>query len=105
MESSYSERTKCFRTQAFELRIVTATPSYPSSLTLRFLRLTHIPEEEGLCMTSSDHRHARAAQLPAPDNREDLVTLLSDTEDAMYPFFREGSAEDYVKTVAFGQWW
>ena len=56
-------------------------------------------------MTSSDHRHARAAQLPAPDNREDLVTLLSDTEDAMYPFFREGSAEDYVKTVAFGQWW
>lgn len=84
------------------MSILTLSPGEHLLHTNKFLRLTHIPEEEGLCMTSSDHRHARAAQLPPPDNREDLVTLLSDTEDAMYPFFREGSAEDYVKTVAFG---
>lgn len=69
----------------------------------RFLRLTHIPEEEGLCMTSSNHRHARAAQFSAPEGREDLITLLSDTEDPMYPFFRESTDEDFVKTVAVGE--
>ena len=82
-------------------------PTYciePSPSSCRFLRLTHIPEEDGLCKISSDHRHARAAQLSSPENREDLVTLLSDTQDSEHPFFRDSSAEEeIVKTVAVGQ--
>lgn len=84
------------------MSILTLSPGEHLLHTNRYLRLTHIPEEKGLCMTSSNHRHARAAQCPPPENREDLVTLLSDTEDPMYPFFRESTTEDFVKTVAFG---
>lgn len=84
------------------MSILTLSPGEHLLHTNKFLRLTHIPEAEGLCMTSSDHRHARAAQLAAPENRDDLVTLLSDTEDPVHPFFREGTEVDYVSTVAFG---
>ena len=66
----------------------------------RFLRLSTIQDDR--MVVSSSHRHARANQFPNPKNRHDLLELLSDTEDPVHPFFREGSAKDIGKTVALG---
>lgn len=53
-------------------------------------------------MESSNHRHTRAHSCCPPTTRAALLALLSDTEDATYPFFREGGDPDFVKTVTLG---
>ncbi|XP_063863525.1 beta-alanyl-dopamine/carcinine hydrolase-like isoform X2 [Scylla paramamosain] len=84
------------------LSIVTLSLGEHLLHTNKYLRLTNITEEDGKCMESSNLRHARASQFPAPKNCHDLLELLSDTEDSTFPFFREGSEKDPAKTVALG---
>jgi len=70
--------------------------------TNKYLRLTDIVEDAGLCMESSNHRHTRAGALCSPDSVNALLSILSDTDDKEYPFFREGGLPDFVKTVTLG---
>ncbi|KAK3856250.1 hypothetical protein Pcinc_027283 [Petrolisthes cinctipes] len=84
------------------MSILTISPGEHHIHTNKFLRLTTIPEESGLCMDSSNHRHARAQDCCPPETRTALLALLSDTHDEVHPFFREGVETGIVKTVALG---
>ncbi|XP_037777999.1 uncharacterized protein LOC119574678 [Penaeus monodon] len=83
------------------MSILTISPGEHLLHTNKYLRL-EVPEDEGLCMESSNHRHTRAHSCCPPTTRAALLALLSDTEDATYPFFREGGDPDFVKTVTLG---
>ncbi|XP_071518888.1 beta-alanyl-dopamine/carcinine hydrolase [Panulirus ornatus] len=83
------------------MSILTISPGEHLLHTNKYLRLA-IPEANGLCMESSNHRHARANDCCPPETRAALLALLSDTNDTVYPFFREGGDPDFVKTVALG---
>ncbi|XP_047739657.1 uncharacterized protein LOC108665674 isoform X2 [Hyalella azteca] len=65
----------------------------------KYLRLS-VPEDLEYEDASSSHRHARAQACPEPDCRAALLELLSDTQDAEYPIFREG--QEGVSTVTLG---
>ncbi|XP_076040741.1 C45 family peptidase tan [Oratosquilla oratoria] len=83
------------------MSVLTISPGEHLLHTNKYLRL-QIPEDEGLCMASSEHRHARAGDCCPPETRTALLALLSDTHDTEYPFFREGGDPDFVKTVTLG---
>ncbi|XP_047468432.1 uncharacterized protein LOC125024676 [Penaeus chinensis] len=83
------------------MSILTISPGEHLLHTNKYLRL-EVPEDEGLCMESSNHRHTRAHSCCPPTTRAALLALLSDTEDATYPFFREGGDPDFVKTITLG---
>ncbi|XP_069973840.1 beta-alanyl-dopamine/carcinine hydrolase [Penaeus vannamei] len=83
------------------MSILTISPGEHLLHTNKYLRL-EVPEDEGLCMESSNHRHTRAHSCCPPTTRSALLALLSDTEDATYPFFREGGDPDFVKTITLG---
>lgn len=70
--------------------------------TNKYLRLTSVAEDSGLCMASSNHRHSRAGSMCSPESIHGLLSILSDTKDKEYPFFREGGMPDFVKTVTLG---
>ncbi|XP_070575122.1 beta-alanyl-dopamine/carcinine hydrolase-like [Ptychodera flava] len=52
--------------------------------------------------TSTDHRQARADQLPIPKNLTRILNILGDTKDRDYPLYRTGSEKDPVATLATG---
>ncbi|XP_064101131.1 beta-alanyl-dopamine/carcinine hydrolase-like [Macrobrachium nipponense] len=83
------------------ISILTISPGEHLIHTNKYLRL-EIPEDTGLCMESSTHRHERAAVCAPPESKEALLALLSDTHDTEYAFFREGGEPDFVKTIALG---
>jgi hypothetical protein len=51
---------------------------------------------------SSDHRMARAAELPPPVCGSDILTILGDTKDADWPIYRSATGSDtgYTLTTA-----
>ncbi|KAJ9586090.1 hypothetical protein L9F63_020287, partial [Diploptera punctata] len=51
---------------------------------------------------SSNHRHQRMDCFSDPKTRKDVINMLGDQADKIYPIFREMGDSDYVKTVAVG---
>lgn len=51
---------------------------------------------------SSVHREIRTKQLKVPENKSEILELISDTGDAEFPIYREVSLTDIAKTVATG---
>ncbi|XP_070575121.1 beta-alanyl-dopamine/carcinine hydrolase-like [Ptychodera flava] len=51
---------------------------------------------------SSEHRQARANQLPVPKDLTGILDILGDTKDKNYPLYRTGSEKDPIATVATG---
>eukprot|EP01120_Amphizonella_sp_Union-15-10_P002837 TRINITY_DN13126_c0_g1_i1.p1 TRINITY_DN13126_c0_g1~~TRINITY_DN13126_c0_g1_i1.p1 ORF type:complete len:381 (-),score=50.65 TRINITY_DN13126_c0_g1_i1:27-1169(-) len=49
---------------------------------------------------STLHRSARVDQFPVPKTSEDILTILGDHEDAVYPIYRDGSYPDDTSTIA-----
>lgn len=69
----------------------------------RFLRLTHIPEDhEGLAVLSSNGRHKVFDALGPPNTTDDVISMLSNQDDAEYPIYRRGTAKDNVLTISTG---
>lgn len=54
-------------------------------------------------MDSSTHRHKAIGRHMPPSNMEQVKSILSDQTDSVFPVFRSGNKEDYVKTVAVGK--
>lgn len=58
------------------------------------------------CSTSSQHRMARASELPPAKSVQDVLVTLGDTEDKDYPIYRSGVGDDKdngytISTVLF----
>jgi len=49
---------------------------------------------------STDHRQARADQLPIPANETGIFCILGDTEDKEYPIYRDAAPPDCCSTVS-----
>lgn len=68
----------------------------------RYLHLTGIPEKSGPPQASSEHREVRASQFPAPKKLADLLEVLSDTKDPVFPIFKEKPQVTPSSTLALG---
>ena len=79
-----------------------AYSKYLHDIINRYLRL-EIPEDLEIEGMSSTRRLARAKVCVPPDNKENIVALMSDTLDEEYPFFREGCQPDPIYTVTVGK--
>lgn len=68
----------------------------------RYLRLLAEEGDDRLA-DSSTHRHERIDSLPPIKTERDVVRILGDTEDKVYPVFREeGQKDGDIKTIATG---
>ncbi|XP_070574451.1 beta-alanyl-dopamine/carcinine hydrolase-like [Ptychodera flava] len=52
--------------------------------------------------TSTQHRSARAGNLPIPGNLKEIFNILGDTADSEYPIYRDGKGKDHAATVVTG---
>ena len=69
---------------------------------LRYLRL-EIPEDLEIEGMSSTKRLSRVNKCMPPENRENIISLMSNTQDKDYPFFRDGCEPDPIYTVTVGK--
>lgn len=69
----------------------------------RYLRLK-VPEVTGEIIDSSEHRMAAICRHPLPKTRQEVIDILSDQTDKEYSVYQEIRPNDYVKTIATGNY-
>ena len=68
----------------------------------RYLRLEILEDANGLAVLSSNGRHRVFDRTSAPSTVDNVIAVLSNSDDPDFPIYRRGTTKDIVLTIATG---